>query len=541
MSDAPKPGRHRMSSHWLRRHRKRLIGAAVVLLSLTPLAFMNTAGAATALPPQPGNFTGSGFDACTAPSSATMATWLKSSPYRAAGIYIGGVSRGCAQPNLTAAWVREQVTRGWRLIPIYVGPQASCSQAAKKSLIDNATAGSQGAAAASDAVAKAKALGLSPQSVLIYDMEAYDSANAACKTGVLTFMSSWSSRLHDLGYFSGYYSSAGSGIADQVAVYNKPGYVRPDYVDFARWDKKVTVADPVIPAGYWLPQRRMKQYQGGHVETYGGVSINIDNDYLDIRLMPSAKQADWTRNGWSDLVALTRSSGTVYAYPGNGTFVTEGGRSLVAGGKSGMDQLVRMDLNRDGYPDLIARVKKTGAVYFYPGLSTGRLGTRKQIYSDQRKLREFTAIGDFNRDGYPDLLAQQISNGNLYLYPGKKGAKFGTRKVVAYGNWNDRTEFAGVGDFNRDGYPDLAVKETRTGTLYLYRGKSGGFQTRLRIGSAAGLRDLVGVGDCDRDGYPDLAAVQASTGYVFLYRGKGTALSAGIRIATGYQSRSPLF
>ncbi|MBB4740422.1 hypothetical protein BJY16_003881 [Actinoplanes octamycinicus] len=529
-----------MNVPWLKRHRKRLVGAAVVLLSLTPLAFMNTAGAAAALPPQPGNFTGYGFDACTAPSSDTMATWLKSSPYRAAGIYIGGVSRGCAQPNLTADWVREQINRGWKLFPIYVGPQATCTKVAKKSLINNAAAASQGTAAATDAVNQARALGLSPQSVLIYDMEAYDSNNAACKAGVLSFMSAWSARLHDLGYLSGYYSSAGSGIADQVAVYNKAGYVRPDYVDFARWDNKVTVSDPVIPAGYWSPGRRMKQYQGGHIETYGGVSINIDTDYLDFRILPPAKQSDWTRNGWSDVVALTKSTGNLFTYPGNGSFIAENQRALIAGSKGGMDQLVRMDLNRDGLPDLIARNRKSGAVYFYPGLSSGKLGTRKQLYKDQRKLREFTSIGDFNRDGYPDLLAQQISNGNLYLYPGKSGAKFGTRKAVAYGNWNDRTEFAGIGDFNRDGYQDLVVKEIKSGYLYLYRGKSGGFQSRLKLGSASGLRDLLGVGDFDRDGYNDLVAVQSSTGYLFLYRGNPKGLSAGVRIATGYKGRSPL-
>ncbi|WP_229830611.1 glycoside hydrolase domain-containing protein [Actinoplanes ianthinogenes] len=529
-----------MSSPWLKRHRKRLIGGAVVLLSLTPLVFMNTAGAATALPPQPGNFTGYGFDACTAPSSETMDVWLRTSPYRAAGIYIGGVSRGCAQPNLTADWVREQVNRGWRLFPLYVGPQASCTKATKKNLIDNSAAASQGTAAATDAVNQARALGLSQQSVLIYDMEAYDSTDATCKAGVLAFMGAWSARLHDLGYFSGYYSSAGSGIADQVAVYNKPGYVRPDYVDFARWDTKATTSDAVIPSGYWSPNRRMKQFVGGHVETFGGVSINIDSDYLDFRLLPGATRSDWTRNGWSDVVALTKSTGNLFAYPGNGSYVTDSQRMSIAGSKGGMDQLVRMDLNRDGIPDLITRHRKTGAVYLYPGLSNGKLGTRKQLYKDQRKLREFTAIGDFNRDGYQDLLAQQISNGDLYLYPGVKGAKFGTRKIVAYGNWSDRTEFTGAGDFNRDGYQDLVVKEIKTGALYLYRGKSGGFQARVKIGSASGLRDVLGAGDFDRDGYTDLIAVQASTGHLFLARGNGKTLSAWVRISTGYKGRSPL-
>ena len=46
----------------------------------------------------------------------------------------------------------------------------------------------------------------------------------------------------------------------------------------------------------------MKQYRGGHPETYGGVTINIDNDYLDVAPLPSARFADFTGNGWSDLL-----------------------------------------------------------------------------------------------------------------------------------------------------------------------------------------------------------------------------------------------
>ena len=43
-------------------------------------------------------FTGLAFDTCTAPTIAQMTAW-KASPYKAIGIYIGGVNRSCAQPN----------------------------------------------------------------------------------------------------------------------------------------------------------------------------------------------------------------------------------------------------------------------------------------------------------------------------------------------------------------------------------------------------------------------------------------------------------
>src|ERR1044071_99276 len=47
-------------------------------------------------------YVGLGFDACTAPSRRSMLAWA-GSPYRAIGVYIGGLNRGCSQPNLTAS------------------------------------------------------------------------------------------------------------------------------------------------------------------------------------------------------------------------------------------------------------------------------------------------------------------------------------------------------------------------------------------------------------------------------------------------------
>src|SRR6476661_4517595 len=78
--------------------------------------------------PVPRDFTGYGFDQCLAPTQSAMDAWLYHSPYWAVGIYISGKSRACRnQPNLTPTWVSTQISKGWRLLPITLGPQASCS------------------------------------------------------------------------------------------------------------------------------------------------------------------------------------------------------------------------------------------------------------------------------------------------------------------------------------------------------------------------------------------------------------------------------
>lgn len=242
------------------------------------------AAASAVAPPtsvsSPEAFTGLGFDACAAPSSRTMAAWA-ASPYRGIGVYIGGANRGCSQPNLTATWVSEQVAAGWHLIPTYVGlqaPTSACSSCAKLSTtLAKATA--QGAEAAIDAVEEAAAIGMGPGSPIYFDMEAYTRTTSAT-SATLTFLSSWTSQLHTLGYVSGVYSSSASGIADLGRAIGST-YTLPDHVWTANWNGQQNTLDPYLPSTAWPSHQRIHQYRGGHNESYGLMTINIDNDYID--------------------------------------------------------------------------------------------------------------------------------------------------------------------------------------------------------------------------------------------------------------------
>ncbi len=230
-------------------------------------------------------FTGLGFDACTAPSSRSMSAWAES-PYRAIGVYIGGLNRGCSQPNLTPSWVSAQTAAGWHLIPTYVGlqaPTSACSSCAKLSA-NQATA--QGVAAASDAVAQGAALGMGPGSPIYFDMESYTRTTSA-SAATLAFLEAWTEKLHSLGYVSGVYSSGASGIGDLVDEIGS-GYTQPDHLWIADWNGQANTASSYVPASAWSQHERIHQYRGGHDERYGGVTINIDNNYVDAATVGTA-------------------------------------------------------------------------------------------------------------------------------------------------------------------------------------------------------------------------------------------------------------
>ncbi len=244
-------------------------GASALSARLQPQASASAGGSV---------FTGLGFDACTAPSSQAMAAW-KESPYRAVGVYIGGLNRGCSQPNLTSSWVSRQVEAGWYLIPTYVGLQAPTSACSSCAKISSSQATAQGNAAASDAVAQAAALGMGPGSPIYNDMEAYTQTSTGT-SATLAFLEAWTEKLHSLGYVSGVYSSSGSGIEDLVDQIGS-GYNLPDHLWFANWNGEASTTDPYIPSYAWNEHQRIHQYRGGHDERYGGVTINIDNNYVD--------------------------------------------------------------------------------------------------------------------------------------------------------------------------------------------------------------------------------------------------------------------
>ncbi len=297
----------------LRRSRTRLLAALAALASTAMLAVLLTAPQAPAAttpanPVTPGNFTGYGFDQCNTPTQQSMDAWLRSSPFRAAGVYISGNSRFCReQKNLTPTWVRTQLAKGWRLLPITLGPQASCLSRFPRygknidptinpsSTNTYAAARAQAVAEARNAVAVAKQLGIVPSSTLYYDLEGFDLKHSAnCRNSAQWFLSSWTQTLHSLGYASGVYSSAGSGIVllDQARRAKPAGYVNPDQIWIARWDGKANTSTTYISNEGWAGQR-VKQYRGGHNETHGGVTINIDSNYLSVRtpVLPGAAPA----------------------------------------------------------------------------------------------------------------------------------------------------------------------------------------------------------------------------------------------------------
>jgi hypothetical protein len=241
-------------------------------------------------PPPPGTFQGYGFDACAAPTATTMSAWLSTTSYRAIGIYIGGETRACSQNNLTPSWVSTVANSGWHLAPLYVGLQAPCvfqGGFSPDQLFseDPATAAYQGQVDAILAARDSFALGLGPGTPIYLDLEAYNTNDGACAYAAMNYLNGWDQALAQGGYVSGVYMSADAGMNDLQSEVLNTGFTLPNAIWVAQWNGNASVFGLDYPADqFWALHQRVHQYGGGHTETHGGYSIDIDNDYADAPL-----------------------------------------------------------------------------------------------------------------------------------------------------------------------------------------------------------------------------------------------------------------
>jgi hypothetical protein len=116
------------------------------------------------------------------------------------------------------------------------------------------------------------------------------------------------------------------------------------------------------------------------------------------------------------------------------------------------------------------------------------------------------ASGDFNVDGWPDLAVANRDANSVSILSGRGDGSFAA-KVDYTAPLAPRS--VAVGDFNLDGWPDLVVAAPQTNGVSVLLGKGKGtFADPVFYPSGEGALS-VAMGDFDGDGRPDIAVANA--------------------------------
>ena len=152
------------------------------------------------------------------------------------------------------------------------------------------------------------------------------------------------------------------------------------------------------------------------------------------------------------------------------------------------------DWNGDGTADIIARNRNTAELWLYPGDGHGSFLDATRIGVGWNDMQTIVAAGDWDGDGKPDIIGTNRTNWNMYFYGGDGRGGFRKSGIPIGWGWGQIKSFAGVGDWNGDGKPDLAgMTFDGLGVIYYGSGATSFKGQTNQSGSWASYRTLTGI------------------------------------------------
>ncbi|WP_181418480.1 FG-GAP-like repeat-containing protein, partial [Phyllobacterium leguminum] len=225
---------------------------------------------------------------------------------------------------------------------------------------------------------------------------------------------------------------------------------------------------------------------------------------------------DFNRDGNLDLAVVGSYSTWIYLGDGSGKFTTTGRPQPYHNSSTSAVSADTGDFNNDELPDLIL-INDYGTVWVLFGAGDGTFQANPIPIHPGGYNAQTVAAADFDKDGNLDFavgLSLHYSNGNstVQVYQGNgidKGfspqPKFDTKHALSYANVS-----VTVGDFNADGYADLAMADYGPSSnsnfdVQIWTGNGNFVFTKadVPITPQPGPRAPV-TGDFNGDGYADL-------------------------------------
>lgn len=245
-------------------------------------------------------------------------------------------------------------------------------------------------------------------------------------------------------------------------------------------------------------------------------------------------QGDFDGDGRIDLVLPGDGSVSFLRGRGDGTFADPLLSQFPSGNPLGV---TAGDVDGDGRADLFLAEPGGSRVHFLRGNGKGSFGAGEwlTVGSGPRDL----LLTDVNLDGHTDLVAANDGSdgrvtepqGSLSVLPGRGDGTFAEAlHHLAARGWSD----VEAGDFNADGWPDLAaLNESSASITLLLNRNQGRFMETETHGTGPNPTDLILL-DYNRDSLPDLVSAAEGDGSVRfgsnVVRPRASALASGRKL-----------
>lgn len=270
-----------------------------------------------------------------------------------------------------------------------------------------------------------------------------------------------------------------------------------------------TLADPVVVSREWATDGQPRLFAGG------GLAL-----------------ADFNRDGVKDIVVSHGSGIELIAGSRVANFLA---RSFSGANNAPAEELLALDVNRDGNMDVVARSTANAAdpsqgiaVYFGNGAGGTSARTFKAVPFQFAGL----ASGDLNGDGLVDLATgfTEASAGGVAVFPHDPSQGF--MSANKFNSIDAGWSGVSIGDFNGDGRKDVAVNRrefTNSPLISLFAQNASGQLVGPTSLPATYTPDAMAAADMNGDGRDDLMVVHVETWAMGYYQQGSNGLADEIK------------
>jgi FG-GAP-like repeat len=248
-----------------------------------------------------------------------------------------------------------------------------------------------------------------------------------------------------------------------------------------------------------------------------------------------AAVADFNRDHNPDIAISVTTTDSVAVLLGNGDGTFQPAINYPVGG--GPQGITTGDIDGDGNPDIVSADQcgddpgcRAGTVSVLLGNGDGTFQPR--IVSPEGLFPLSVAVADFNGDAQADLAVANpcgtdltcVSHGGVGVLLGKGDGTF--QPVIVYPATGFDTARLNLGDFNRDGIPDVVAMNVQGSSITLLLGNSDG---TLQSGAdyVVGQTPIAAaIGRFNKDRAPDLAIADQSSEEISVLLNTGATLQS---------------
>lgn len=251
---------------------------------------------------------------------------------------------------------------------------------------------------------------------------------------------------------------------------------------------------------------------------------------------------DWDGDGFADIIYVERATGRLRLYPGDGTRGYANVTLTDIGSGWGNDAAAGMiDWDGDGHRDLLA-YDDDGDLWLYPGQSRRTPSAEPRVKIGNGWAGSTIAgVGDWDRDGMADIVVRRNAPvTELMLYPGQNVRGYSQVQPVSMGITLGVVVPHGLVDWDGDGRLDIIGMQGLNGDLLLWPGNGDRRPITappVRLGTGWKGYAPFGLIDWDKDGFPDVIVKEVRSGDVWMYPGngrRGPLDAPRVRIGNGF-------